>query len=137
MTEVERVVVAGAGIMGAGIAQVAATAGLQVTLVDIDEAPLAKAVEGIGRRLDRAVEKGRLEADAAAAARERLSTSTDLAAAAEGADHAIETVVEDLEISAACSRASTGRCPRRRSSPPTPRSSRSRCSPPRPPGRTG
>jgi 3-hydroxybutyryl-CoA dehydrogenase len=98
MTEVERVVVAGAGIMGAGIAQVAATAGLQVTLVDIDEAPLAKAVEGIGRRLDRAVEKGRLEADAAAAARERLSTSTDLAAAAEGADHAIETVVEDLEI---------------------------------------
>jgi 3-hydroxybutyryl-CoA dehydrogenase len=98
MSEVERIVVAGAGIMGSGIAQVAATAGFEVTLVDIAEEPLAKAVAGIGKRLDRAVEKGRMEAADAAAARERLKTSTDLAAAAAAADHGIETVVEDLEI---------------------------------------
>jgi 3-hydroxybutyryl-CoA dehydrogenase len=60
--------IAGAGAMGAGIAQVAATAGHAVTLVDPVEGAAIKAVEKIGSALTRLVEKGRMsEADASAA----------------------------------------------------------------------
>jgi 3-hydroxybutyryl-CoA dehydrogenase len=71
--------------MGHGIAQVIAGAGLEVTLVDVRQAALDKALERIGRRLD---------ADAMA----RIATSTDLEAACDGAGHAIESVVEDLDV---------------------------------------
>ncbi|MCH6551884.1 MAG: 3-hydroxybutyryl-CoA dehydrogenase, partial [Planctomycetes bacterium] len=50
----------GAGTMGAGIAQVAATSGWVVELMDVDEPTVRAAIDGIGRRLDRLVEKGRL-----------------------------------------------------------------------------
>ena len=80
-----KVVVVGAGIMGHGIAQVVAGAGLDVTLVDVSQAALDKALQRIGRRLD-------------AEGMARISTSTNLEAAAVDADHAIESVVEDLAI---------------------------------------
>ena len=87
---VERVVVAGGGgVMGSGIAQVVATAGLQVTIVELDEAAIERGL----RRIDRGLEK---LGDERRAVRERISASTDLEAAGAGADHVIETVVEDL-----------------------------------------
>lgn len=98
MSGIEQVVVVGGGIMGNGIAQVVAQAGLGVTLVDLSEQALERAVGRIERGLARQVRSGRLTEDAARAARERVAATTDLAAAAAGADHAIETVVEDLDV---------------------------------------
>jgi len=95
---IERVVVAGAGIMGAGIAQVVAQSGLQVTLVDVEPRAVATARERIGRALQRMVDKEQLTAADAAAACARIEGSTDLAAAVRDADHAIETVMEDLDV---------------------------------------
>jgi 3-hydroxybutyryl-CoA dehydrogenase len=98
VSEVEHVVVVGGGIMGNGIAQVVATAGLRVTLVDVSEDALARAEARIARSVGRFVSSGKLTQDDAQAVLARIETATDLAGAAEQADHAIETVVEDLEI---------------------------------------
>jgi 3-hydroxybutyryl-CoA dehydrogenase len=97
---IERIVVVGSGVMGNGIAQVAAAAGLEVTLVDVDEAALERALGRIDRSLERFVRSQRLTEDEAAATRGRIATSTDLGSAAERADHAIETVVEDRAVKA-------------------------------------
>jgi 3-hydroxybutyryl-CoA dehydrogenase len=91
---IRRVVVVGAGIMGNGIAQVAAAAGLEVTLVDLR----AEALEQALARIERGLGRSGLDADAVAAALARVATSTDLEASAADADHAIETVVENLDV---------------------------------------
>ena len=95
---IENVVVVGGGTMGNGIAQVVAGAGLQVTIVDVDEAALDRARQRIDRSLERFVKSERLSAEDADGVRARISTSTDLDAAAAEADHAIETVIEDLDV---------------------------------------
>lgn len=89
------VAVVGAGAMGAGIAQVAAQAGHRVALLDARPGAAEQAIAGIGKTLDRLVDKGRLEASRAAATKARLSganTLDDLA----GAGLVIEAIVEDL-----------------------------------------
>jgi 3-hydroxybutyryl-CoA dehydrogenase len=58
-----RVLVVGSGQMGAGIAQVFAMQGHEVLLNDVDEARIKRAVDGIAKRLDREVEKGRMPAE--------------------------------------------------------------------------
>ncbi|HTW83788.1 MAG TPA: 3-hydroxybutyryl-CoA dehydrogenase [Candidatus Sulfotelmatobacter sp.] len=55
-----RVVVVGAGQMGGGIAQVLAAKGHEVLLHDVDEARIRRGIDGIAKRLDREVEKGRM-----------------------------------------------------------------------------
>jgi 3-hydroxybutyryl-CoA dehydrogenase len=95
---IKNVTVLGSGTMGAGIAQVAATSGFETTVYDIEAGLLGKAVAGIGRRLDRAVEQGRLAAEDAAAARGRLTVTTDLDAALTTADYVIEAVPEKLDL---------------------------------------
>lgn len=97
---VDRVVVVGGGVMGTGIAQVIGAAGLEVTLVDVDEAALERARSRIARNLDRLVDSGRAERAEADATLARIAASSDLEAAAKAADHAIETVVEDFDIKA-------------------------------------
>jgi 3-hydroxybutyryl-CoA dehydrogenase len=97
---IENVVVVGAGVMGNGIAQVVAQAGLAVTVVDVSEEALERALGRIERSLDRLVKAERLTHEEADAARGRIATATDLEAAAAAADHAIETVVEDLDVKA-------------------------------------
>lgn len=95
---IERVaVIGGGGLMGSGIAQVVAQAGLDVTAVDVNEAALARGLERIERSLERLVQRDRLSDAEAKAARARISISTDLAQAGADADHVIETVVEDVE----------------------------------------
>ena len=59
MAQIEKVGVLGAGLMGHGIAQVAAQAGYGVVLREVDEATLAKGVGKIEKQLARAVEKGK------------------------------------------------------------------------------
>ncbi|HEX4733866.1 MAG TPA: 3-hydroxybutyryl-CoA dehydrogenase [Thermoleophilaceae bacterium] len=75
--DIEKVGVAGGGLMGHGIAQVAAQAGYQVVLKEVDQDRLDQAVAGIEKQLARAVDKGRLEQSAADEIRGRLQPTTD------------------------------------------------------------
>jgi 3-hydroxybutyryl-CoA dehydrogenase len=58
-----RVLVVGAGQMGGGIAQILAAKGHEVLLNDVDEARIRKGIDGMAKRLDREVEKGRISAE--------------------------------------------------------------------------
>jgi 3-hydroxybutyryl-CoA dehydrogenase len=89
--------VVGAGAMGAGIAQVAATAGHRVTLVDLVEGAAVAAVEKIGSALTRLVEKGRLSQDAASAALARITPARSLDELPE-CGLVIEAVPENLAV---------------------------------------
>jgi 3-hydroxybutyryl-CoA dehydrogenase len=93
----DHVLVVGAGQMGAGIAQVALTAGLRVTLVDVAREAVEKGGARIRGGLSKLREKGKLDAGAEAAALERLSLSTSAAEARE-VDVAIEAATENEEL---------------------------------------
>jgi 3-hydroxybutyryl-CoA dehydrogenase len=92
------VTVVGAGVMGRGIAYVTAVAGARTNLVDLDAHQLEDAVGRIEGDLAAGVERGTLDEATAAAARQRLSTTTDLAEGALGAGLVIEAVVERLDV---------------------------------------
>ena len=94
---VNKLLVAGAGQMGAGIAQVSAVAGIDVVMIDVAEEFIAKGMAGIEKGLGRMVEKGRMEAGARDAALARITTSTDMSAGA-GADLFIEAAPESMDI---------------------------------------
>ncbi|MBT8491416.1 MAG: 3-hydroxyacyl-CoA dehydrogenase family protein [Deltaproteobacteria bacterium] len=90
--------VLGAGTMGAGIAHVAALAGISVTLRDIDEAVLERALSTIRANLDKGVARGKVEAADRDAALGRIATDTDLEASVAAADVVIEAVPEAIEL---------------------------------------
>jgi len=92
-----KLAVVGAGLMGAGIAQVAAVGGHDVVLRDVTDAALERGLGGIKKSLDRFVTKDKLAAADAEAALGRISTTTDLAAATD-ADLVVEAVFEQLEV---------------------------------------
>ncbi len=94
---VKKLLVAGAGQMGAGIVQVSAVAGLDVVMIDVADEFIERGMAGIEKGLGRMVEKGRMEAAARDAALARIATSTDMAAGA-GADLFIEAAPEVMEI---------------------------------------
>jgi 3-hydroxybutyryl-CoA dehydrogenase len=89
--------VVGAGIMGAGIAQVAAQAGHAVQLFDTREGAAAQAKAKLGSTLQGLVAKGKLSSDAAAAALARI-TPVDSLAQARAAQLVVEAIVEDLAV---------------------------------------
>ena len=89
-----RLLVVGAGTMGAQIAQQAALNGIDVALVDVSADVLQRAMVTNRQWLDRRVEKGKLDRDSADAAARRVSPMSDLASAAAGSAWAIEAVVE-------------------------------------------
>lgn len=93
--EIKKIMVVGAGQMGAGIAQVAAQAGLEVWLRDIEQRFVNKGLGTIDKNLSRDVEKGRKTADEKAAVFKRVHGTVDLAPAA-GVDMVIEAIVENL-----------------------------------------
>lgn len=78
MTEMQRVGVIGAGVMGSGIAEVCARAGLDVVVGEADDAATERARSRIERSLGRAVKAGKLSEDGAAAALGRLRMVTSL-----------------------------------------------------------
>ena len=93
----QRIAVIGAGLMGSGIAQVSATAGLDVVLRDITDQALQTGTAGIEKSLNRFASKGKLTEDEVTAALQRISTTTDLDAAAD-ADIVIEAAFENLQV---------------------------------------
>jgi 3-hydroxybutyryl-CoA dehydrogenase len=92
---VQRATVAGAGTMGSGIAQVLATAGIEVTLVDVAPEQLVRAQDVIARSLDRLVRRAVLTPEARDAILARIRCTPVLDASA-GPDLLVEAVVEDL-----------------------------------------
>ena len=94
---IERVFVAGAGLMGHGIAQVHAAVGRSVTLYEPDLARATAGRERIAGNLDRAVAKGRLTAAERDATLARIELTDDLGRAA-AADLVIEAVFEDITV---------------------------------------
>ncbi len=96
--EIRTVAVLGAGTMGLGIAHVAAAAGYRTPLFDVDEAVLGRAVERIGKNLDRGVELGKVEAKTAQHAKQLLTPTLDLVAAVAEADLVIEAVPESMDL---------------------------------------
>jgi 3-hydroxybutyryl-CoA dehydrogenase len=93
----QQVAVIGAGLMGSGIAQVAAAAGLDVVMRDVTEVVLQRGLDGIEKSLTRFAQKGKLAESDVQAALGRISTTTELDGAAE-ADIVIEAVYESLDV---------------------------------------
>jgi 3-hydroxybutyryl-CoA dehydrogenase len=93
--EIQKVGVAGLGLMGHGIAQVAATAGYQVVAREVDDERLKKGIGKIEKQLARSVEKGKLEQSAADEIRGRIEATTVLDGFAD-CDLVIEAITENL-----------------------------------------
>jgi 3-hydroxybutyryl-CoA dehydrogenase len=93
-----RVAVIGAGTMGAGIAQAAATAGWPTTLTDARPEALQGALDRIAKTLDGAVQRGKLDAAGRDSILGRLRTAPDMRTTCAGADLVIEAVLEDLDV---------------------------------------
>lgn len=91
------VAVIGAGLMGAGIAQVAAQAGWQVTLRDLDDAAVRRGLDSIRASLEKFAAKGKLPPEEVEASLARITPTTDLAAAGD-ADLVVEAVFEQLDV---------------------------------------
>ena len=89
--------VVGAGTMGSGIAQVAATAGFAVVMRDVEAEFLDRGFSSIGTSLDRLVRRDRLSRADADAARGRITGTTDLEDLT-AADVVVEAAVEDMEV---------------------------------------
>ena len=89
--------VIGAGTMGNGIAQVCAQAGFEVTLLDIAQGALEKALATIGKNLDRQVSKGTLSEDDKRAALGKIRISTDYSVLKD-AQLVIEAATENLDL---------------------------------------
>jgi 3-hydroxybutyryl-CoA dehydrogenase len=94
---IARIGIVGSGIMGAGIAEVAATTGHEVVLRSRSLESAQAMVAGLAKSLARQVEKGRREQADADAALARVTATADLADLA-GCDLVIESVVEDLDV---------------------------------------
>ena len=103
MADIKRVGVCGCGLMGSGIAQIAATAGYDVTVFETDAAALSRGMAGITKSLEKFVEKGKSgdgKAFAAGdrdAARARLKTTTSIDDLKD-CDLVIEAVVENMAV---------------------------------------
>ena len=97
MTEIKRVGVLGCGLMGSGIAQVAASAGYETVVRDVSKEIWDRARAAIEKSLAKFVEKGKLPAASRDAALKRLAFTT-ATADLKGCDIVIEAVTEDLEL---------------------------------------
>jgi len=97
MNEIKRVGVLGCGLMGSGIAQVAAAAGYDTVVRDVSKELLDRGRAGIEKSLAKFVEKGKLDAAARDATLKRLTFTTTVADL-KGADIVIEAITEDLGL---------------------------------------
>jgi 3-hydroxybutyryl-CoA dehydrogenase len=110
MAEITKVGVLGCGLMGSGIAQVAAAAGYTTVVREVAQQFLDKGKTGITRSLDKFVEKGKLSPPDRDATLGRLTFVTEIAALKD-CDIIIEAVTEDLELKNAMWKELDGLCP--------------------------
>lgn len=96
--EIKKICILGAGIMGAGIAQVSAQAGFDVSIRDMEDRFVENGLATIKSNLNRAVSKGKLEQVEADAVLGRITGTTDLTEAAAEADLVIEAIIEQMEV---------------------------------------
>jgi len=97
LADIETVGVVGAGTMGAGIAQVAATEGYDVVMRDIEEDYVESGFDSIESSLERFVAKDELSEDEADAVVDRIAGTTDLSDLA-GCDVVVEAALEDMDV---------------------------------------
>ncbi len=97
MAEIRSVGVCGAGLMGNGIAQTCATAGLQVVLMEVAQAPLDRGMTTITKSLDKFVEKGKLPKADRDATLARIKPTTNVADLKD-CDLVIEAIIENVDI---------------------------------------
>ena len=110
MAEIKKVGVLGCGLMGSGIAQVAAAAGYTTVVREVAQQFLDKGKAGITKSLDKFVEKGKLPQADRDATLGRLSFTTDMTAL-QDCDIIIEAVTEDLELKNGMWKELDGLCP--------------------------
>jgi 3-hydroxybutyryl-CoA dehydrogenase len=96
-TKMQRIGIVGAGAMGSGIAQVAAQAGLEVTLYDLVPASLAKSQEQLQATLAKLTEKGKITTEQASKINAAIRYSNELNDLA-ASDMVIEAIIENLEV---------------------------------------
>ncbi|MDQ2872670.1 MAG: 3-hydroxybutyryl-CoA dehydrogenase [Candidatus Eremiobacteraeota bacterium] len=97
VSEIRKVGVCGAGLMGNGIAQTAATAGFEVVLMEVAQAPLQRGMGAIGKSLDKFVEKAKMSQADRDAAFGRITATTDVNDLKD-CDLVIEAIVENVEV---------------------------------------
>jgi 3-hydroxybutyryl-CoA dehydrogenase len=95
---IQRICVLGAGLMGSGIAQVAAEAGLFVNLRDIEDRLVQNGLKAIEKNFERSIQKGKMTAEQSRGILGRIQGTVDLPKAVEGVDIVIEAVVENMEL---------------------------------------
>lgn len=100
MTEIARVGVCGAGLMGSGIAQTAAAAGFEVVLMEVDAAALQRGTASMAVALDKAVAKQRMTQIERDAVFGRIAATTDVKDL-KNCDIVIEAIVENVAIKTA------------------------------------
>jgi 3-hydroxybutyryl-CoA dehydrogenase len=110
MSDIKRVGVLGCGLMGSGIAQVAATSGYETIVRDVAQPILDKAKAGIEKSLAKFVEKGKLQPADRDAALGRLSFTT-VTADLKACDVVVEAVTEDLDVKNALWKELDALCP--------------------------
>jgi 3-hydroxybutyryl-CoA dehydrogenase len=93
-----KISVIGAGQMGNGIAHVFAQSGHSVTLIDIVQASLDKALATIGKNMDRQVAKGSLTEEQKKAALAAIATNADMAAGVKDAELVVEAATENVDL---------------------------------------
>lgn len=93
----KKVMVLGAGTMGAGIAQVFAASGYEVVLRDVETSFVEKGITCIAKNLNKMVQKGKLSDDEKNVVLKHITGTTDLAAGKD-ADIVIEAIIENLEV---------------------------------------
>lgn len=96
--EIKEIAVLGAGLMGAGIAQVAAETGFQVSMRDIEDRFVQNGLANIRKNLERAVGKGKMAKEKAEEILSRIKGTVDLTAAVKDVQVVIEAVVENIEL---------------------------------------
>ncbi|MDZ5810401.1 3-hydroxyacyl-CoA dehydrogenase NAD-binding domain-containing protein [Halorubrum sp. AD140] len=96
LSDIDVVGVVGAGTMGNGIAQVAATAGYEVVMRDVEDEYVERGLDSVANSLDRLASKGALDEEPAAI-RGRIAGTTDLEDLA-AADVVVEAAVEDMDV---------------------------------------
>jgi len=109
MSEITRVGVLGCGLMGSGIAQVAAAAGYDTVVRDVSKELLDRGRAGIEKSLAKLVEKGKLDAATRDATLKRLTFTTTVADL-KGADIVVEAITEDLGLKNALFKELDGLC---------------------------